>query len=53
MPLPLKEGMGESVSLELETDKPYVHHAEHVKKFPPKKTKSKKNKKGKKLAKKK
>ena len=53
LPLPLKEGMGESVSLELETDKPYVHHAEHVKKYPPKKTKSKKNKKGKKLAKKK
>ena len=41
LPLPLREGLGESVSLELETDKPYSHHAEHVKQYPPKKPKSK------------
>jgi hypothetical protein len=40
LPLPLKESLGESVSLELETDKPYIHHTEHVKKYPPKKSKS-------------
>lgn len=39
LPLPLRQGLGESVSIELETDKPYMHHAEHVKKYPPKKTK--------------
>ena len=42
LPLPLREGLGESVSLELDTDKPYIHHAEHVKKYPPKKSKGKK-----------
>ena len=42
LPLPLREGLGESVSLELDTDKPYIHHAEHVEKYPPKKSKSKK-----------
>ena len=45
LPLPLREGLGESVSLELDTDKPYIHHAEHVKKYPPKKSKPKKKKK--------
>ena len=39
LPLPLKEGLGESVSFELETDKPYIHHTEHVKQYPPKKSK--------------
>ena len=42
LPLPLREGLGDSVSFELETDKPYIHHADHVKQYPPKKTKSKK-----------
>ena len=42
LPIPLRENLGGSVSLELETDKPYLHHAEHVKKYPPKKSKSKK-----------
>jgi hypothetical protein len=42
LPLPLREGLGESVSLEMDTDKPYIHHAEHVKKYPPKKSKVKK-----------
>jgi len=45
LPLPLREGLGESVSLELETDKPYIHHTEHIKQYPPKKPKSKKGKK--------
>jgi hypothetical protein len=45
LPLPLREGLAESVSLELDTDKPYIHHAEHVKKYPPTKTKTKKKKK--------
>jgi len=40
LPLPIKEGLGESVSLELETDKPYIYHNEHVKQYPPKKSKS-------------
>ena len=53
LPLPLKEGLGESVSLELETDKPYIQHSEHVKQYLPKKTKFKKSKNGKKWAKKK
>ena len=45
LPLPLRDGLGESVSLELDTDKPYIHHDEHVKKYPPKKTKkNRKNK---------
>ena len=42
LPLPLRDGLGESVSLELDTDKPYIHHAEPVKKYPPKKSKGKK-----------
>jgi len=42
LPLPLQEGLGESVSFELDTDKPYIHHAEHVKKYPPKQSKGKK-----------
>ena len=42
LPLPLREGLGASVSLELDTDKPYIHYAEHVKKYPPKKSKTKK-----------
>lgn len=40
LPLPLKEGLGKSVSMELETDKPYIHHTEHVKRYPPSKFKS-------------
>jgi hypothetical protein len=45
LPLPFREGLGESVSFELETDKPYIHHGEHVKQYPPKRSKSKKHKK--------
>ena len=34
LPSHLRAGLGESVTLDLETDKPYVHNAEHVKKYP-------------------
>ena len=45
LPSHLSAGLGESVTIELDTDKPYVHNADHVKKHPPKKSKGKKNKK--------
>ena len=35
LPSKLQAGMESYVNIELETDKPYVHHAEHVKKYPP------------------
>jgi hypothetical protein len=35
LPSNLQMGLGESVSLELDTDKPYIYNAEHVKKYPP------------------
>ena len=37
LPSSLKVGLGDSVSIELDTDKPYNHYEEHVKKYPPKK----------------
>ena len=43
LPSSLRMGLGDYVSMELDTDKPYVHHKEHIKKFPPKKAKKKKN----------
>jgi hypothetical protein len=47
LPSSLRVGLGDYVSMELDTDKPYVHHKEHKKKFPSKKTqKKKKGKKG-------
>jgi hypothetical protein len=42
LPGSLRVGLGDAVSIELETDKPYTHHAEHVKKYPPKQHKKKK-----------
>jgi hypothetical protein len=33
LPGSFRVGLGESVSIELDTDKPYIHHAEHVKKY--------------------
>ena len=53
LPNSLQMSLGDSVSLELETDKPYTYHADHAKKHPPgkmkkgkhKKEKNKKNKK--------
>ena len=44
LPSHLSAGLGESVILELDTDKPHVHNAEHIKKYPPKKSKGKKRK---------
>jgi hypothetical protein len=34
LPSHLRAGLGESVTLDLETDKPYVHNAEHANKYP-------------------
>jgi hypothetical protein len=50
LPSTLKSGLGESVTLDLEVDNPSVHNADHVKQYPPKKSKGTKKKK---LAKKK
>lgn len=35
LPSNLRMDLGDSVSFELDTDKPYIYHAEHVKKYPP------------------
>ena len=43
LPSHLKANLGESVKIELDTDKPYVHNADHVKKYPPKKLRKSKN----------
>ena len=47
LPSRLRVGLGDSVSIELDTDKPYIHHKDHQKKYPPKASKKarKKNKK--------
>jgi hypothetical protein len=45
LPSHMRAGLGESVTIELDTDKPYDHNADHVKKYPPKKSKGKKHKK--------
>ena len=45
LPSHLNAALGESVTLELDIDKPYTQNAEHIKKYPPKKSKGKKNKK--------
>jgi len=45
LPSKLQAGMGSYVNLELDTDKPYVHNAEHVKKHPPGHLKNKHKKK--------
>ena len=45
LPSHLKAGLGESVTIELDSDKPYVHNSEHAKKYPPKRSKNKKHKK--------
>jgi hypothetical protein len=44
LPNNLRMGLGGSVSLELDTDRPYVHNADHKKKYPPKKSKGKQKK---------
>jgi hypothetical protein len=43
LPTGLKTGLGDYVSFELDTDKPYVYHAEHVNKYPPGQSKEKKS----------
>ena len=45
LPSRLKAALGESVTIELDTDKPYVHNSEHTKKYPPQRSKGKKHKK--------
>lgn len=44
LPSNLRVGLGESVSIELDTDKPYIHHKDHKKKYPPKTSKKSKKK---------
>jgi hypothetical protein len=48
LPNNLQIRLGESVSLELDTDRPYTYHADHVKQYPPGKMKKNKNMKNKK-----
>jgi hypothetical protein len=45
LPSHIRADLGESVTIELDTDKPYVHNSYHVKKYPPKKSKGNKQKK--------
>ena len=45
LPSHLRIGLGDSVNIELDTDKPYIYHAEHVKKYPPGQLKNKDKKK--------
>lgn len=47
LPSSLRVELGDSVSIELDTDKPYIYHADHVKKFPPGQMKKKNKKKDK------
>ena len=47
LPSHLRIGLGDSVDIELDTDKPYIYHAEHVKKYPPGQLKNKDKKKNK------
>ena len=35
LPSHLRVRLGDSVDIELDTDKPYIYHTEHVKKYPP------------------
>ena len=42
LPGSLRVGLGDAVDIELDTDRPYIHHAEHVKQYPPKQFKQKK-----------
>ena len=44
LPSYIRIGLGESVSIELDTDKPYLYHSEHLKKYPPGQMKKKKDK---------
>lgn len=44
LPSHLKAELDDSVTIELETDKPYIYNAEHVEQYPPKKSRGKKHK---------
>lgn len=48
LPDSLKIKLGSSISMELDTDTPYVYHDDNKKKYPPRKKKKKKKGKGKK-----
>ena len=41
LPLNMRVSLGDYVSLELDTGKPYIYHTDHVKKYPPGKEKKK------------
>ena len=45
LPSHLQVRLGDSVNIEMDTDKPYIHHAEHVKMYPPGQLKKKPKKK--------
>jgi hypothetical protein len=45
LPGNLRVQLGDYVSMELDTDKPYVYHADHIKKYPPGQVKDKDKKK--------
>lgn len=45
LPSHLRIRLGDSVNIEMHTDKPYIHNAEHVKKYPPGQLKKKHGKK--------
>ena len=47
LPNRIRVGLDDYVSMELETDKPYTYHADHVKRYPPGKMKKKHKKKSK------
>ena len=47
LPNRIRIGLGDSVKIELDTDRPYIHHSEHVKKYPPGQLKKKHKKKNK------
>jgi hypothetical protein len=47
LPSSIRVRLGGYVSMELDTDKPYIHHKDHVKKYPPGQMKNKKKKKDK------
>jgi hypothetical protein len=41
----MRASLGEYVTIELDTDKPYVYNADHAEKYSPKESKGKKQKK--------
>ncbi len=47
LPHHIRVSLGDSVTIQLDTDKPYIYHSEHVKKYPPGQMKKKNKKKNK------